>query len=119
MHPYAPQYPEVYNQQIQILTKGIPAAADAWGQKSPKERGRFLKNDAQALIASTIAARDWSGCADILPAMKMPCLLYASVDKSGACGGCSFINAKRHPNFKCIGVIECQNWGRRYDGYGH
>ena len=77
MHPYAPQYPEVYNQQIQILTKGIPAAADAWGQKSPKERGRFLKNDAQALIASTIAARDWSGCADILPAMKMPCLLYA------------------------------------------
>ena len=77
MHPYTPRYPEIYNQQIQILTEGIEAAADAWGPKSPERKRRFLRNDVKALISSTIVARDWSGCADILLSMTMPCLLYA------------------------------------------
>ena len=33
-------------------------------------------SDCKALIASTIAARDWSGCEDILETLEIPCLIY-------------------------------------------
>lgn len=76
MAPYPPAHPEVYDEQITVLKRGIAAAADAWGYESSEGREEFLRNDPKALIASTIAARDWSGCEDILETLEIPCLIY-------------------------------------------
>ena len=76
MAPFPPNHPEVYNEQIAYLEKGISTAADAWGYGSPESREDFLRNDAKALIASTIAARDWTGCEHILETLEVPCFVY-------------------------------------------
>ena len=76
MSPFPPAHPEVYDEQIAVLKKGIAAAADAWGYDPPERREEFLRNDPKALIASTTAARDWSGCEDILETLETPCLIY-------------------------------------------
>ena len=76
MAPFPPVHPEVYDEQIAVLKRGIAAAADAWGYESYEKREEFLRNDPNALIASTIAARDWSGCEDILETLERPCLIY-------------------------------------------
>ncbi|MDE2698007.1 MAG: hypothetical protein OXI23_03985, partial [Gemmatimonadota bacterium] len=62
--------------QIAVLKSGIAAAADAWGYDSSERREEFLRNDPKALIASTVAVRDWSGCEDILETLEIPCLIY-------------------------------------------
>ena len=76
MAPSSPVHPKAYDEQIAVLKRGIVAAADAWGYDSSERREEFLKNDPKALIASTIAARDWSGCEDILETLEIPCLIY-------------------------------------------
>ena len=76
MVPFPPVHPEVYDEQIAILERSIVAAADAWGYDSSERREEFLRNDPKALIASTIAARDWTGCEDILATLEIPCLIY-------------------------------------------
>ena len=76
MAPFPPSHPEVYDEQLAVLKRGITAAADTWGYESSERREEFLGNDPKALIASTIAARDWSGCEDILETLEIPCLIY-------------------------------------------
>ena len=76
MVPFPPVHPEVYDEQIAILERSIVAAADAWGYDSSERREEFLRNDPKALIASTIAARDWTGCEEILETLEIPCLIY-------------------------------------------
>ena len=76
MAPFPPAHSEAYDDQIAVLKSGIAAAADAWGYDSSERREEFLRNDPKALIASTIAARDWSGCEDTLETLKIPCLIY-------------------------------------------
>ena len=76
MAPFPPAHPEVYDEQLAVLKRGITTAADTWGYDSSERREEFLRNDPKALIASTIAARDWSGCEDILETLEIPCLIY-------------------------------------------
>lgn len=62
----------------QVLQNGV----SAWGEVVAKmaeplkpELGRFLANDAQALSAAV--AHDRPDISDLLPSMRMPCLLFA------------------------------------------
>ncbi len=76
MAPFPPAHPEVYDEQIAVLKRGIATASNVWGYESYEKREEFLRNDPKALIASTIAARDGSGCEDILETLEIPCLIY-------------------------------------------
>jgi pimeloyl-ACP methyl ester carboxylesterase len=62
-----------------IRQRGVAAIPDLWAAVLPESlRARLLANDAEALEACRV---DSLGFADELPAMTMPCLLYAgSVD---------------------------------------
>jgi pimeloyl-ACP methyl ester carboxylesterase len=74
MHPYEAAHPDAYDQAIALLKEGIGAAAAAW---APLERRqRFLRNDAEALIASMEAARDWGGLGERMTDISMPSLFY-------------------------------------------
>jgi pimeloyl-ACP methyl ester carboxylesterase len=58
-----------------IRQGSIAAIPDLWGAALPETlRARLLANDAEALEACRV---DSLGFADVLPAMTMPCLLYA------------------------------------------
>ena len=74
MHPYEAAHPDAYDQAVALLKEGIEAAAAAW---APLERRqRFLQNDAEALIASMEAARDWTGLGEKVTDLSMPSLFY-------------------------------------------
>jgi pimeloyl-ACP methyl ester carboxylesterase len=80
MHPYKSD-PSLADHRIALLKKGMDAyIADMEAQSGPipaQRRARLLTNDAQALAASALNGRDAPGLEDVLPAMAMPCLLYA------------------------------------------
>jgi hypothetical protein len=44
---------------------------------SPALKARLLENDAEALLADRTKRAESAGFAEVLPAMTMPCLLYA------------------------------------------
>ena len=81
MHPYGNKIPGLgVESRIGLLEKGMEAyVADAEAQRGPMAPGRrqrMLDSDAQALIASSIELRDFTGIEEVLPTMTMPCLLY-------------------------------------------
>lgn len=82
MAPFPPNHPEVYDEQIALLKKGISITAEAWGYESRESREDFLRNDARALKASMIAARDWPGCEHILETLRVPCFVYSGENDS-------------------------------------
>ena len=47
------------------------------GPISPALRARPLANDAEAMIAARINSMARPSCAEVLPTMAMPCLLFA------------------------------------------
>jgi pimeloyl-ACP methyl ester carboxylesterase len=76
-HPYRTP-PERLQQRLQGLQKGAEAIAEMWDAPvSPTIRTRLLANDIDALIARTKKRMESGGFAEVLPTMKMPCLLYA------------------------------------------
>ncbi len=82
MHPYGNRMRGLgVDSRIGLLEKGMEAyVADAEAQRgpmAPERRQRMLESDAQALIASSIELRDFTGIEEVLPTMTMPCLLYA------------------------------------------
>lgn len=85
MHPYSLNY-EMLDCRANDLKSGIEAYIATWeaqeGPLEPEFKARLLVNDAKALYASTIEYRDWTGIADVLPKMTMPCLLFAGEEDS-------------------------------------
>ena len=81
MSPYKPDKAgwDELDRQASTLRQGMKAAlaeAEAVYGRLPQEfRDNFLANDAEALWASKIEARDWSGAAEDLPNINMPCLV--------------------------------------------
>jgi len=72
-HPYGRSFENARN----LLGRGIEAwmaIIEDWGIHSPEAQERLRKNDPQALIAMIQDRPDMS---NILPGMKLPCLLYA------------------------------------------
>jgi pimeloyl-ACP methyl ester carboxylesterase len=80
MHPYN-RDPEPLNQRVELLRKGMEAYVATMeasaGPLPPHVRALALANDAEALIAATLAVRDDPGFAEVLPTMTMPCLVYS------------------------------------------
>lgn len=78
--PYPPE-PGSSDQRIQMLKQGLDAAMAYMearlGSLSPERRARVLASDVEALIAHTLAGKDDPGFEALLPAMAMPCLLFA------------------------------------------
>jgi pimeloyl-ACP methyl ester carboxylesterase len=66
--------------RIALLRQGMVAyVADAEANEGPMEAGRkarLLENDPEALIAATLAPRGTDGVGELLPGLKLPCLLY-------------------------------------------
>ena len=66
--------------RIQLLRQGMAHyVADAEAKEGPMEAGRkerLLDNDPEALIAATTAPRGTEGLEELLPSLKLPCLLY-------------------------------------------
>jgi pimeloyl-ACP methyl ester carboxylesterase len=66
---------------LETLKQGADAIPSIWGITEPPEViARLVKNDVEALIAYRTKSLQSSGFAEILPSMRMPCLLYAGED---------------------------------------
>ena len=66
---------------LEAFKQGAEAIPLVWGAPVPPAiRARLVKNDLPALIALRIKVLQSAGFAEILPTMKMPCLLYAGED---------------------------------------
>ena len=81
MHPYGRSGADgSIDKRIEALEGGMESYVaqieEQSGPMEPDRRARMLKNDAQALIASSIELRDFQGIEEVLPSMTMPCLLY-------------------------------------------
>ena len=78
MHPYDTGGNASPSDRVKLLGQGMEAyvvnTEAQSGSIEPQRRARLLANDPQALIAAISAPRGTSG--DVLPTMKMPCLLY-------------------------------------------
>lgn len=72
---------EEFDQILQRLEAGPEAAVARQerqsGPLSPERRARLLANDHQALIASLKGSLSWESMEEVLPSMRMPCLLFA------------------------------------------
>jgi pimeloyl-ACP methyl ester carboxylesterase len=78
--PY-PQSQAGPDRMLEALKQGADAIPSLWGITEPPELiARLVKNDAEALIACRTKGLLSAGFAEILPTMKMPCLLYAGED---------------------------------------
>ena len=66
--------------RIELLRQGMAHyVADAEEKEGPMDAGRkerLLDNDPEALIAATTAPRGTEGVKELLPSIKVPCLLY-------------------------------------------
>ena len=73
-------------ERIKVLKLGMESyVADAEEKEGPMEsmrRQRLLDNDAEALIAATIAPRGTDGVENLLSDVQIPCLLYCG-DQDG------------------------------------
>jgi pimeloyl-ACP methyl ester carboxylesterase len=69
------------DRMLEALKQGAEAIPSIWGVPMPPAvRARLVKNDAEALIACRTKGLQSAGFAEILPTMKMPCLLFAGED---------------------------------------
>jgi pimeloyl-ACP methyl ester carboxylesterase len=69
------------DRMLEALKQGADAIPSILGVPlSPAVRTRLVKNDVEALIALRTKALQSTGFAEILPTMKMPCLLYVGED---------------------------------------
>jgi pimeloyl-ACP methyl ester carboxylesterase len=78
--PY-PQSQAGPDRMLEALKQGAEAIPSLWGITEPPELiARLVKNDAKALVACRSKGLQSAGFAEILPTMRMPCLLYAGED---------------------------------------
>lgn len=79
MHPYR-WGQDMLDQRAKDLKGGMAAyvaVLEAQNESLDSAyKAHLLTSDAEALIASTLEYRDWSGMAEVLPTMTMPCLLF-------------------------------------------
>jgi pimeloyl-ACP methyl ester carboxylesterase len=69
------------DRMLGALKLGAEAIPSLWGITEPPELiARLVKNDGEALIACRTKALQCAGFAEILPTMKIACLLYAGED---------------------------------------
>ncbi|MFV2014657.1 MAG: alpha/beta fold hydrolase, partial [Candidatus Heimdallarchaeota archaeon] len=68
------------NKRIELLEGGMEGIVvnyeEQYGSLPNKIRQRIMKNDHQALIASTIDTRDWQGIAEVLPDLTVPVFYF-------------------------------------------
>lgn len=83
-HPYEPSAAERadYDSGIQLWKKGIRAVVasidkETWLKMQPNRKACLMSNDPKAIVA-LMSAEDFTfNLEDVLPTMKMPCLVYA------------------------------------------
>lgn len=83
-HPYEPTVDELeaLDSEIQLWRKGIEAVIAAIEKETeseitPKRKAYLMSNDPKAIVA-LMSAEDFKlSLEDVLPTMKMPCLVYA------------------------------------------
>ena len=80
MHPYDSGGNISLQDRTRLLEQGMEAyVANMESQRGPMDparKARLLANDPKALLAAITAPRGPSNMADVLPGMRMPCLLY-------------------------------------------
>jgi pimeloyl-ACP methyl ester carboxylesterase len=82
-HPY-PRVREVFQQRLQTLQRGAESVAEMWdAMVSPSLHARLRANDLEACRALTQEWMNSPGLGDVLPTMRMPCLLYAGEADAG------------------------------------
>jgi pimeloyl-ACP methyl ester carboxylesterase len=90
-----------FDARLQILRQGLDGMVALLGDnRSPARKARMLANDVEALIASWVGRIGGPGLEDVLPTMRMPCLLYAGevdADYPGVKDCCQHI-----PNVTCF-----------------
>jgi pimeloyl-ACP methyl ester carboxylesterase len=68
---------EQFDTRLQALKRGPESIAALWdGAVSPALRARLLANDVEAMAASWIGRMENPGLEEVLPTMRMPCLLF-------------------------------------------
>ncbi len=78
--PY-PRSPAGPDRMLEALKQGVEAIPSIWGVPLPPAvNARLVKNDVEAMIACRTKGLQSPGFAEILPAMTMPCLLFAGED---------------------------------------
>jgi pimeloyl-ACP methyl ester carboxylesterase len=82
-HPY-PRVREAFQQRLQGLQQGAEAIAEMWDAPvSPTLRARLRANDVAACMALTQKWMDSPGLDEVLPTLRIPCLLYAGEADAG------------------------------------
>ena len=74
-NPYQPNR-EQFDERLQALRRGPESIVALYDVMSPALRARLLANDVEALAASWIGRMSGPGLEDVLPRMRMPCLLF-------------------------------------------
>ena len=81
MHPYTGDRKQLDRRAKRLKDLGTESMVPEWEEVSrylrPGWKERVLANDPEALIASTLEWRDWTGLTSTLHTMNMPCLVYA------------------------------------------
>jgi pimeloyl-ACP methyl ester carboxylesterase len=78
---------EQFDARLQALQRGPDSIVALWdGVVSPALRARLLANDGEAMAASWLGRMRGPGLEDVLPTMRMPCLLFVG-EADGAYAG--------------------------------
>src|SRR5262249_38083671 len=78
---------EQFDARLHMLKQGPESIAALWGEAiSPALRARLLANDAEAMAASWIGRMGGPSLEEVLPTMRMPCLLFVG-EADGAYAG--------------------------------
>ncbi|MEZ4573125.1 MAG: alpha/beta fold hydrolase, partial [Thermomicrobiales bacterium] len=110
MHPYR-RDPAQFTEQIEMFQMGwersIPFHEQRNGPLDPGDREQLLRNDSQALAASSIAARDDPGFDEALGEIRTPMMIFAGDrDESFYGGSRAAANAIPGARFVCLEGID-------------